>query len=268
VIDLRRGDRGAILSFLTGAPIRIGNPGGKKQFWRKFLFTRIIHNQQVAPLPVHPGADQSLRIVRELGMNVADSNPKLYIAPADQARAKIILSESGIAPESGFVTVNPYSRWKYKEWSDEKWSAVIDQIWEAKKLPAILIGSPQEAAASQDIVAGREGRAVNLAGKTTLGEVAALISMSRLHLGVDSAAPHIAAAVNTPTVTIHGPTDWRAWRIVNDRHKVISPRMDCVPCNNTGCEGKGKSRCLDELDVEPVVRTALELLEHGKTSDK
>jgi len=260
VIDLRTGDRGAILSFLTGAPVRVGCQGIKKQFWHEILFTRIIRELKVAPPPVHPGADQSLRVVRELGIDTADSIPRLFVAPADRLHAGSLLAEAGIASGTRMVTANPYSRWKYKEWDDRKWGEVIDRIWEVCRIPTVLIGAGEEAAACQEIAAGREGHVINLAGRTTLGELAAVISMSSLHMGVDSAAPHIAAALDTPTLTIHGPTDWRAWRIVNERNRVVCPAMDCLPCNKTGCEGSGKSKCLDQLATEPVARAALELL--------
>lgn len=264
VIDLRTGDRGAIFSFLTGAPVRVGCPGVKKQFWHELLFTKTIRNQKIAPPPVHPGADQSLRIVREVGMDTADSTPRLHIADNDKVRAKALLAEAGVMVETGIVTINPFSRWKYKEWSNEKWGKVIDRIWNEYRLPAVLIGSPEEKTACRVIIAGREGRAFSLAGETTLGVMAAVVSMSRLHLGVDSAAPHIAAALGTPTVTIHGPTDWRAWRIANEHHRIVSPTMDCLPCNKIGCDGSGKSRCLDELDMAPVVCAALDVLEQSR----
>lgn len=260
VIDLRTGDRGAILSFLTGASVRVGRHEDNKPFWHDRLFTKIIRDPKTAPPPVHPGADQSLRVVREIGIDTADSTPRLYIAPSDRLRASALLAEVGVAPGTKMVTINPFSRWKYKEWDNAKWGEVIDRLCEAHRIPAVLIGSPEESAGCQEIVAGREGRALNLAGKTTLGELAAVISMSSLHLGVDSAAPHIAAALGTPTVAIHGPTDWRAWRIVNEHHRVVSPVMDCLPCNMMGCDGSGKSQCLDELAAEPVICAALELL--------
>lgn len=260
VIDLRTGDRGAILTFLTGALARIGFRGSKKQFWHEIAFTKILDDLKAAPLPVHPGADQSLRIVRAIGIDAADSTPKLYIAPEDLLRASTLLAETGIAHGAKMVTVNPFSRWKYKEWDNAKWGMVIDRIWETRRIPSVLIGSREEFAAGQEIVAGREGYVINLAGKTTLGELAAVISLSSLHLGVDSAAPHIAAALGTPTVTIHGPSDWRAWRIVNEYHRVVSPVMDCVPCNRAGCDDSGKSRCMEELAAEPVVSAAFELL--------
>ena len=259
VIDLRTGDRGAILSFLTGAPVRVGRQGIKKQFWHEIIFTKTIRDLKEAPPPVHPGADQSLRVVREIGIDTKDSTPRLYIATADQVHARGLLSELGVKP-GRLVTINPFSRWKYKEWDSAKWGEVIDQLWEEQRVHVVLIGSPEDAAGCQRIVVGREGHTINLAGKTTLGELAAVIAMSALHLGVDSAAPHIAAALDTPSVTIHGPTDWRAWRIVNDRHRVVNSIMDCLPCSAMGCNGSGKSQCLDELPVESVAHVALELL--------
>lgn len=259
VIDLRTGDRGAILSFLSGAPTRIGYRGIRYPFWHGFLFTDVLRDIKVAPPPVHPGADQSLRVVRELGIDTDDSTPTLYIAPNDRLRVGALLMEVGLALGARMVTINPFSRWKYKEWNNERWGQVIDQIWEARHIPAVLIGSAEEAVGCQEIAAGRKGRVFNLAGKTTLGELAAVISMSSLHLGVDSAAPHIAAALGTPTLTIHGPSDWRGWRIVNEQHRVVSPVMDCLPCSMKGCDGSGKSRCLDELAVDTVIYAALEL---------
>ena len=259
-INLRTGDRGALLAFFTRAKHRIGCRGVKKQFWHQLLFTSILRELKVAPPPVHPGADQSLRVIRELGIDTEDSMPKLYIAPNDKVRAASLLAKTGIFPGEKIITINPFSRWKYKEWSQEKWGEVIDRIWETYRIPTVLIGSAEEAVANREISSGRESYTFNLAGETSLGELAATLALSTLHLGVDSAAPHIAAALGTPTVTIHGPSDWRAWRIVNAHHKVISQTMDCLPCNKTGCNGSGKSQCLDDLTAAPVIRAAFELL--------
>ena len=96
-----------------------------------------------------------------------------------------------------------------------------------------------------DLIRQCRARAVNLAGQTTLAELAAVLSQSRLHIGVDSAAPHIAAAVGVPTVTIYGPSSWFDWSPVGDSHRVVLPNMDCVPCHQKGCDGSGRSRCLE-----------------------
>jgi len=260
VLHLRTGDRGAILTLLTGARERVGWGVGPGQYWKPFCYTKAIRNSPPGPPTVHPGANQSLRMVRAIGMDTADSTPRLHVAPADCKRAVDLLAECGLAPDGPWITINPFARWKYKEWDGGKWREVIDRLWDAHRFSAVLIGSRKETAACADIVAGREGRVFNLAGKTSLGELAAVLSLSRLHLGVDSAAPHIAAAVGTPTVTIHGPTDWRAWRIADDRHRMITPAMDCVPCNRKGCDDTGRSRCLEELDVATVIQVVEEHL--------
>ncbi|MFQ5736971.1 MAG: glycosyltransferase family 9 protein, partial [Thermodesulfobacteriota bacterium] len=236
VIDLRTGTRGAIMTFLTGAPMRVGRHC-VKPFWHDRLFTELVRNSANAPPPTHPGADQSLRIVRAIGIATTDSTPRLYLSGRDTTRAGEIISRCTVPSGARMITINPFSRWKYKEWPGRKWGQVIDRLWEGHRAFSLLVGSQEEAAAAAEIARGREGRTCNLAGTTTLGELAAVIAKSTLHLGVDSAASHIAAAVGTPTVTVHGPTDWRAWRVCDDMHRVVSPDMDCVPCHQKGCDG-------------------------------
>ncbi len=259
-IDLRTGDRGAFFTFFTGATQRIGYRGDDKKFWHGLLFTRIVRGLATVPLSDHPGANQSLSVLRSIGIDAKASSPHLFVAPNDRERAALLLAESGTVFDGRWLTVNPFSRWKYKEWDSEKWSLVIVRIWEKFGIHTVIIGSSEEAAAAERIAAKCKGHAINLAGKTTLAELAAVIATSKLHLGVDSAAPHIAAALGVPTITIHGPSDWRAWRIVDELHRVIVPVMACVPCNRKGCDDMEKSRCLDKLDVETVIRGIEDML--------
>jgi len=76
--------------------------------------------------------------------------------------------------------------------------------------------------------------------------------MSTVHLGVDSAAPHIAASVGTPTLTIFGPGNWKSWTVTDQLHRVVTSKLPCQPCNRKGCDDSEKSRCLDELSVDKV----------------
>lgn len=252
VIDLRTGDRGAILSFCTGAQVRVGRNVPEKKFWRGAIFTEFVPDSPAAPLPVHPGADQSLRVVRAIGIDTKNAVPKLHIAPKDRNHAIELLAQFGLTPASRWVSINPCSRWKYKEWEYQKWRELIDRLWENHQLPTLLVGAPEDTFIAEEISAKRKGHTFNLAGKTTLGELTALIAMSRLHLGVDSAAPHMAAAVGTPTLTIFGPGNWKSWTVADELHRVVTSDMPCIPCNRKGCDNSGKSRCLDELSPDRV----------------
>ena len=116
----------------------------------------------------------------------------------------------------------------------------------------VVVGSPAERERAAELIGACSGSVCNLAGKTTLAELAGVLHLSRLHIGVDSAAPHIAAAVGTSTVTLYGPSDWRYWAPPGKHHRVVVPDMECVPCHRKGCDDRGISRCLDTLTVERV----------------
>ncbi len=74
------------------------------------------------------------------------------------------------------------------------------------------------------------------------------------------AAPHVAAAVGAPTVTIFGPSNWKSWTVEDATHRIARSDKPCVPCNDKGCEGTERSICLEELGVEAVARLADEVL--------
>lgn len=259
VIDLRTGDRSAILALLARGTEKIAFAGDGAR-WRRLIFDRLFDRLVVAPPPAHPGADQSLRILRAAGFDVGDYLPQLHVSEEMDTTAVRILSAAGIPPGSRFVTINPFSRWKYKEWGYDRWSGVIATLGERHGVPSVLVGSAEESGEAAGILQKAGGTGRSIAGKTSLGELAAVLRRSTLHLGVDSAAPHMASALGTPTLTIFGPSDWRAWVLQDDLHRVVAPEMPCVPCNMQGCDRRGRSVCLEEISTEKVMRAAGEIL--------
>ncbi|PKN17989.1 MAG: hypothetical protein CVU71_10720 [Deltaproteobacteria bacterium HGW-Deltaproteobacteria-6] len=260
-VDLRLGDRGAFLSFATGAPYRVTqhHPEGVP-FWRSYLFTHGI----VPDYPVYPrgATDQSLRILRKLGIDSDNIIPRLRIADSVKKRVGDILTREKVGTANPFFTINPFSRWSYKEWDHRKWIEIINWLWQEFSLPILIIGSAEERPQAEALIRREKTQGVfNFAGITTLPDLAGLLSLSRLHVGVDSAAPHIAAATGTPTVTIYGPTSWQDWAPLGKDHYVIVSDMDCIPCRQLGCNNSGRSRCLEELNpdqVKKVIREAID----------
>jgi heptosyltransferase-3 len=258
VFDLRSDDRGAFMSFLSGAPVRATNIYHSIP-WRNCFFT---HLADPPPMDktICSAAEQSLRVVREFGIDTEDTIPKLLVSEKVKKRVGQLLDHDGITAVNRWITLNPFSRWKYKEWGYDKWVKVIDWLWEEYEIASVIVGAVEEKEQSEYIVQRCCGRVFNLAGKTTLSELAGVLSQSCLHLGVDSAAPHIAAAVGTSTITIYGPSDWRDWAPLGEMHSIVTPACDCAPCQQKGCDGTGRSRCLEELEVKKVRRTIQEFL--------
>ena len=259
LIDLRTGDRSAILAWLTGIRVRVVRHWREAPFWHNLAFTHLV-DPVFTIRPVHPGGDQSLRLLRAIGIDTDDTRPRLYLSEADRERTRGLLAREGIADRPRFVTANPFSRWKYKEWPYGNWVALFNWLWREHGLPSVIVGAREEASAADGIAGACAGPAFNLAGKTTLGELAGVISWSRLHVGVDSAAPHIAAALGTPAVTIFGPSNWKAWAVEDETHRIVHSGKACIPCNNKGCDGNERSICLEELGVDAVTGTVDQVL--------
>ena len=281
VFDLRSDERGGYMAFLTGAPSRAALYYPSMRGLRNHLFTHLV---RFSGKPLGVGAaDQSFYILQAFGIEPADAVPKLPLSNAARLRAEEIIASLGFALADGeavvsaavaknggaaksWVTLNPFSRWSYKEWGREKWVRIINWLYEEFAITSVIVGSPGERKRAEAIVAACPGRAFNAAGSTTLAELAGLLALSRLHIGVDSAAPHIAAAVGTPTVTIYGPSDWRYWAPPGKNNRVVVSDMPCVPCSLKGCNGRGRSLCLENLEVgqvQAVIREAL--LASGKS---
>ena len=250
LFDLRADDRGAFISFLSGAKIRAALYYASLS-WRNRAFTNLVDPPPVKE-KILGAAEQSLKIIRGFAIKEITSTPQIFVAEKLKDKLSTLLTEEKIETKYGWVSINPFSRWSYKEWNMDKWRQLAFLVWQTYKMPVIITGSKTEKQRANALVATGRSPIYNLAGKTTLREMAALLQMSRLHIGVDSAAPHIAAAVGTPTITIYGPSDWRDWAPPGEKNKVVLPDMDCSPCHKKGCDGNGRSECLDNLSVAKV----------------
>jgi ADP-heptose:LPS heptosyltransferase len=103
---------------------------------------------------------------------------------------------------------------------------------------------------------------VNLAGKTSLGGLAALIETLDLFVSNDTGPAHISYALDTPSITIFGPADYRRWAPLHlQRHRVLRHAVACSPCPYWECPID--HRCLRGVLPERVIEVAGELLERG-----
>ena len=250
-IDLRTGTRGAILAWLSGAKERVGflDP---EAAWRNRLFTRLYRLEY--RLPQHVSAYYA-SLLRAHGLTVSEAAPEMRVPSETSERASEILRSAGVPADRPVIAIQPFSLWRYKEWGIDKFALLVQRILEACPASIAITGSPDERGRAEDIArrCGPDGRRVhNLAGKTSLGELSALIAACRLFIGPDSAGVHIAAAVGTLTVAIFGPSAPASWAPAGENHAVVQKNLSCVPCRRKGCEGSGISRCLEELDVDEV----------------
>src|SRR5260221_158394 len=96
----------------------------------------------------------------------------------------------------------------------------------------ILTGNSDEEAIVHSITERMATKPINLVGRTSLGGLAALISALDLFVSNDTGPAHIACAVDTLSITIFGPADYRRWTPLDQkRHPVIRRPVECSPCS-------------------------------------
>lgn len=115
-----------------------------------------------------------------------------------------------------YVVIQPTARQLFKCWDNDKFSMVIDALQHRGYQVVLTCGpSADDLACVDEIARGCQTKPITgLAGKTRFPELGALIDHAVLFIGVDSAPGHIAAAVNTPVISLFGATDhvfWRPW---------------------------------------------------------
>ncbi len=249
-IDLRTGDRGAILAFLSGARQRIGFYAHDGKLWRNRLFT---HLNMPEPKPDRHFASYYLDILFSVNMKTNHVWPEHEVPVERQQKAAALFKKENIPSGKTVVAVQPFSLWRYKEWGMRKYATLIKWMTSKFKIPVIITGSADERRrAARIIEICGEKNVYNFAGKTSIGMFAAVLKLCGLFIGGDSAGMHISGAVGTPTVNIFGPSPPISWAPRGDQHCVVSKDMPCVPCRQKGCNDSEKSRCLDELTFEEV----------------
>jgi len=257
-INMTEGDRGAFLCLASGARWKVGLHDPRGLWWKGRIYDHWVH---LPDRKAHT-VEQMLQFPRSLGLEPRDKGVEIFYSPQDCEIIDLLLGKEGVGPSDALVHIHPTSRWLFKCWRDEGMAAVIDVLQESGKARVVLTSGKEEKELKKidRILKFCRTQPVNLAGKVTLKQLAALSQRSRLFLGVDTAAMHIAAAVGTPVIALFGPSGEFNWGPWGNGHVVIKKDWECRPCGKDGCQGSKRSRCLEEISEEEVIKEAFRLL--------
>jgi ADP-heptose:LPS heptosyltransferase len=249
-IDLRTGTRGAIIAGLSGAGTRIGRFAADGRLWRNRVFTQLVKPPDEA---FQYAAEHNLNILFPLGLKIRDRVPQITIPYHRKQAAIKLFSSEKIPTNRPLLAFHPFSLWKYKEWQVNSCAELIDDVQLRYNVTVVITGSSEERSRAEQVMARCRTKPFNLAGKTSIGELAAVFSACCGFIGVDTAALHLAAAVGIPTLGIFGPSPAVCWAPRGSRqHTVVSKKMSCVPCRHKGCHNSEISQCLNELTLADI----------------
>jgi ADP-heptose:LPS heptosyltransferase len=122
-----------------------------------------------------------------------------------------------------------------RRWLPQRFAEVADRLAD-NGLQVILTGSADECDIVQAVMRSMRTPAIDLAGKTDLGALAALIAQARMVVCNDTGISHVAAAVATPSVIVCCGSDPVRWApLDSERHAVVGAPVACRPCMHFSC---------------------------------
>jgi heptosyltransferase-2 len=217
-------------------------------------------------------ADYYRHLVAGLGMTNGPGIPALEVPPAVREASRALLMRHGWDGTSALVGVAPGAAYGgAKRWPATRFARVCARLVSESGATCVLLGSHADSATTCEIAleAGKmmaeagsvRNRVLELAGATTLRELAGVIASCRVFLSNDSGSMHLAAAVGVPVVAVFGSTDERVTsplpiasggEAAPARHAVLTSPAWCRPCMLRECPLDHE--CMTGVDVERVHR--------------
>jgi lipopolysaccharide heptosyltransferase II len=196
--------------------------------------------------------EENFDVVRFLGLDPISPEFPVTFPPAE------------IEGNGPHVAVIPSSRWVTKDWTPAGFAAAARHLHEERGATIYLMGGLGDAERCADIERMMGGGAVNLAGETSLVEMGSYLAAMDLLIANDSGPVHMAAAVDTPSLVLFGPTHPERTGPYGADHRIVqSGPLDCRPCFMRDCP-PGHHRCMSDISADQVTKVALEMLKKGR----
>jgi ADP-heptose:LPS heptosyltransferase len=249
VIDTEQYHRlSAVVTRLTGAGILIGFGTNERE--------RLFHNT----LPYSHDdyeIDSFMHLLAPLGITPPTSLNAtfLLVPPLYQTRALQLLAPLAEKP---FVILFPGASIPERRWGVECFRQVAARLAE-QGYGIVVIGGKDDLAAGDAII---PANSLNLAGKTSLVESAAIIERAVLLISGDSGVLHLGVGLGISTVSLFGSGIAQKWAPRGANHIVLNKNLPCSPCTRFGYTPKcpRQAECLQHINPQEVIDAAMTLL--------
>lgn len=162
-----------------------------------------------------------LSLMERLGFPSQGEHLEFPLYPEDWEEFRDLAYRYNLEP-GGYVCIHPGARAQARRWPAGYFATVADGL-AARGLQVVLTGSSEEAQLTAAVAAQTKAPAIDLAGRTGLGSLAAMLSKARLLVCNDTGASHIAAALSVPSVVLFTGSDPKRWAPLNEKlHRAVA----------------------------------------------
>jgi len=221
------GDWASVFAFLSRARRRVGYRGEAYPFF----MTDPVPGRRYRT-PQHE-VDYIAGLARAAGgiLEGEEREPALCVSEQARAEIKALLAANGVQEDTLLIAAHAgATNGLAKRWPIPHWARLADQLIEQLGARVVLTGAASDAVIGDAVIERMRQKPLSLVGKTTVPQLVALLERCDLVISGDSGPLHIAGAVGTPVVAIHGPTDPVLSGPVGQEAKVLRLGLWCSPC--------------------------------------
>ncbi len=203
--------------------------------------------------------EHQLDILRFIGGNPEDDHLEVWTDPEDDRYAQSILEKKAVGRSDVLIAFAPGAAWPFRRWPLERFIQLgewLQKIYEANIL--ILAGKNEQELASRIEKGLLPEKTINLAGKTSLREMASILKHCNLFIGNDSGPLHIATAAGTPAVGFYGPGEYQRFMPWGSNHDTLRIGLACSPCSQN-CKFH-EPRCIEGISLNQAKKLLIRKL--------
>ena len=242
MIELRGDPRTAGFALLRLTPYRLNR--ATLQIKNKFGLAQFSGTHETT---------RNLDVLKHAGIPTPIQNATFSVTTEDEKWASDFLMSHGIGKQFPLVAIHPGSPIPLKRWFPERYAELADWLIAQRRAQILFVGVRDEVPIVTEIQKRMQGTSVNIAGETTLTQLASILHTCNVFIGNDSGPMHLAAAVGTPTIGLYGPGDPTRFAPIGIACQTIRGTIECPPCVGTTCRF-GKDGCMSEIRVTDVIQ--------------
>ena len=242
-LDLQGLFKSAAIAWLSGAPLRLGTCNMRE-------CSDKISRPIIGPHAQGHIVERYLDVARELGCRVDTVQFPVQITERDADIAARILQQAGANPQIPYAVLAIGATWPNKRWPTKSYARLADELYDAHIIPVLVGGGMLDEQLAAEIISQAEIPPVDLVGKTSLKQLAAIIRGAKFTLGGDTGPVHLSAGLGTKTIMLMGPTDANRNGPYGQLENAIEVDRSCRYCWKRACP-KGLD-CLSRISVEQV----------------
>ena len=197
---------------------------------------------------------RNLDVLRKANIPTPVQTTTFSVTTEDKKWASDFLTTYQMNRERPLVAIHPGSPIPLKRWAPERYAELADWLIAQKRANILFVGVNEEIPIITEIQGRMRAESSNIAGKTTLTQLASILHISNMFIGNDSGPMHLAAAVGTPTIGLYGPSDPTRFGPVGPKCQIIRQKPDCPPCTGATCRF-GKDGCMSKIQVADLIQT-------------